>query len=143
MVTNCIRAEEGCEGLHGDAGNGHVAVFGCIGGVLAVEADHGEYESVFIPAPAGEPDDFRITSMWGYRRDCTISSRLGSAVGLYIVEPEDGLMEQIIPASEDLRPINVALSYDGEKLLVVMSDGELADVRRPRPGPAGIGPTIS
>ena len=50
---------------------------------------------------------------------------LGSGVGLYIVEPEDGLMEQIIPASEDLRPINVALSYDGEKLLVVMSDGEL------------------
>ncbi len=119
-----FRAEEGCEGLHGDAGNGHAAVFGCVGGVLAVEADHGEYESVFIPAPAGEPDDFRITSMWGYD-GLDHFFGLGSAVGLYLVEPEDGSMEQIIPASEDLRPINVAVSHDGEKLLVVMSDGEL------------------
>ena len=119
-----FRAEEGCEGLHGDAGNGHMAVFGCVGGVLAVEADHGEYESVFVPAPAGEPDDFRITSVWGYEGLHHFFG-LGSAVGLYIVEPEDGYMEQVIPASEDLRPINVAISHDGEKLLVVMSDGEL------------------
>ena len=34
-------------------------------------------------------------------------------------------MEQLIPASEELRPIQVTLSYDGEALLVVMSDGEL------------------
>ena len=46
-------------------------------------------------------------------------------MGLYIIEPEDGFMEQIIPASEELRPINVAMSHNGEALLVVMSDGEL------------------
>ena len=119
-----FRAEEGCEGLHGDAGNGHMAVFGCVGGVLAIEADHGEYESTFIPASAGEPEDFRITSVWGHV-GLDHFFGLGSAVGLYLVEPEDGAMEQIIPASEDLRPINVAVSHDGEKLLVVMSDGEL------------------
>ena len=34
-------------------------------------------------------------------------------------------MEQLIPASDELRPIQVALSYDGEALFVVMSDGEL------------------
>ena len=119
-----FRAEEGCESLHGDAGNGHVAVFGCVGGVLAIEADHGEYESAFISAPAGEPDDFRITSVWGYD-GLDHFFGLGSDVGLYLVEPEDGIMEQIIPASEDLRPINVAIGHDGEKLLVVMSDGEL------------------
>ena len=34
-------------------------------------------------------------------------------------------MEQLIPASEELRPINVAMSHDGESLLVAMSDGEL------------------
>ena len=46
-------------------------------------------------------------------------------MGLYVVEPEEGEMEQLIPATESLRPIQVALSYDGEHLLVVMSDGEL------------------
>ena len=30
---NVLHHDEGCEGLHGDAGNGHIAVFGCVGGV--------------------------------------------------------------------------------------------------------------
>ena len=34
-------------------------------------------------------------------------------------------MEQFIPASDELRPINVTVSHGGEALLVVMSDGEL------------------
>ena len=117
-------APEGCPDLHGDAGNGHIAVFGCTGGVLAVEDHHGEYHSWFIDAPAGSPDDFRITSLWGYD-GLDHFFGLGSAVGLYLVEAEEGEMEQLIPASEDLRPIQVAVSHDGELLLVVMSDGEL------------------
>lgn len=118
-------AEAGCPDLHGDAGNGHVAVFGCTGGVLAVEAhDDGDYHDEFIAAPAGSPADFRITSLWGYD-DLDHFFGLGSAVGLYVVEPEAGEMELLIPATEELRPIQVALSYDGELLLVVMSDGEL------------------
>ena len=116
--------EEGCEGLHGDASNGHMAAFGCVGGVLVVEAHDGEYEAMFVGAPAGEPDDFRLTSVWGYP-GLDHFFALGSAVGLYVVDPEDGMMEQLISASEDLRPINVALSHDGETLLVVMSDGEV------------------
>ena len=116
--------EEGCEGLHGDASNGHMAAFGCVGGVLVVEAHDGEYEAMFVGAPAGEPDDFRLTSVWGYP-GLDHFFALGSAVGLYVVDPEEGAMEQLIPASEDLRPINVALSHDGETLLVVMSDGEV------------------
>ena len=119
-----LHHDEGCEGLHGDAGNGHMAVFGCIGGVLAVEAHDGEYEGMFIGPPAGSPDDFRLTSVWGYP-GLDHFFALGSAVGLYLVEPEEGAMEQLIPASEELRPINVAMSHDGEALLVVMSDGEL------------------
>ncbi len=115
---------EGCPDLHGDAGNGHMAVFGCTGGVLVVEYHDGHYEHDFISGPAGSPDDFRITSVWGYH-GLDHFFALGSAVGLYIVEPEDGAMEQLIAASDDLRPIQVALSYDGELLLVVMSDGEI------------------
>ncbi|MDE2787348.1 MAG: zinc ABC transporter substrate-binding protein [Chloroflexota bacterium] len=119
-----LHRAEGCPDLHGDAGNGHMAVFGCTGGVLMVEAHDGHYHDAFIPAPAGSPDDFRLTSVWGYY-GLDHFFALGSAVGLYVVEPEEGSMEQLIPATEALRPIQVALSHDGELLLVVMSDGEL------------------
>ncbi len=119
-----LHSETGCEGLHGDASNGHMAVFGCIGGVLFLEAHDGEYEGGFIAAPQGEPEDFRLTSVWGYA-GLDHFFALGSAVGLYVVEPEDGAMEQLIPATENLNPINVAISHDGKALLVMMSDGEL------------------
>ena len=121
---NVLHSAEGCPDLHGDAGNGHMAVFGCTGGVLMVEAHDGHYEDAFISAPDGSPDDFRLTSVWGYD-GLDHFFALGSAVGLYVVEPEAGEMDQLIPATEDLRPIQVALSHDGELLLVVMSDGEL------------------
>ena len=117
-------AESECPDLHGDAGNGHMAVFGCTGGVMMVEAHDGAYEDAFIAAPAGSADDFRLTSVWGYH-GLDHFFALGSAVGLYQVEPEMGTMEQLIPATDALRPIQVALSYDGELLLVVMSDGEV------------------
>ena len=121
---NTLHRAEGCPDLHGDAGNGHMAVFGCTGGVLAVEVHDGHYEDIFVAAPEGSPEDFRLTSVWGYH-GLDHFFALGSAVGLYVVEPEEGEMHQLIPATESLRPIQVALSYDGELLLVVMSDGEL------------------
>ena len=121
---NVLYSAEGCPDLHGDAGNGHIAVFGCTGGVLAVEAHDGDYDHVFIPGPSGSPQDFRLTSVFGYP-DLHHFFALSSSEGLYIVEPEDGVMEQFIPASDDLMPIQVAFSYDGELLLVLMSDGEL------------------
>ena len=121
---NILYSAEGCEGLHGDAGNGHMAAFGCVGGVLVVEADHGEYSHVFVSAPEGSPDDFRLTSVWGYH-DLHHFFALGSAVGLYIVEPEEGEMELFIPSTDALRPIQVAFGHGGETLFVVMSDGEL------------------
>ena len=114
----------GCPDLHGDAGNGHQALFGCTGGALAVEAHDGEYSHAFVAAPEGSPEDFRLTSVWGYP-GLDHFFALGSGVGLYMVDPEEGLMEQMIPAVEGLRPLQVSLTFDGEALLVVMSDGEL------------------
>ena len=96
---NVLHRAEGCPDLHGDAGNGHVAVFGCTGGALMLEAHDGHFEHAFISAPAGSPDDFRLTSVWGYH-GLEHFFALGSAVGLYIVEPEEGEMEQLIPATE-------------------------------------------
>ena len=124
LTGEVLHHDEGCEGLHGDAGNGHMAVFGCRGGAFVVEAHEGNYESVFVAAPAGEPADFRLTSVWGYP-GLDHFFALGPAVGLYVVDPEGRSMEKLIAASDDLSPINVAMSHDGEALLVVMSDGEL------------------
>ena len=124
LEGNVLYTAPGCDQLHGDAGNGHMAVFGCVGGALAIEAHDGEYDHVFVPAPDGAPDDFRLTSVWGYH-GLDHFFALGSAVGLYIVEPEEEEMQQLIPATEDLRPIQVHIGHGGETLLVVMSDGEL------------------
>ena len=113
-----------CPDLQGGAGNGHMAVFGCTGGVLALEAHDGQYDHTFIAAPEGEPDDFRLTTVFGsYGADHFFA--LGSAVGLYIVEPEEGEMEQLIAAGDGNSPIQVALSRDGEEMVVVMSSGEI------------------
>ena len=124
LQGNVLYSAEGCPDLHGDAGNGHQAAFGCTGGALVVEAHDGEYGHVFVPAPDGAPEDFRLTSVWGYPGLGHFFA-LGSEVGLYVVDPEEGRMDQFIPTSGELRPIQVAFGYDGEALLVVMSDGEL------------------
>ena len=121
---NVLYSADGCPNLHGDASNGHIAVFGCTGGVLAVSAEEGEYDHTFIGAPEGSPDNFRLTSVWG-TSGADHFFALGSAVGLYVVEPEEGEMEQLIAAEEGNSPIQVALSRDGEQLVVVMSSGEI------------------
>ena len=123
---NVLHRAEGCEGLHGDAGNGHAAVFGCVGGVLVLEEHGDHFDDYFIGPPAGSPEDFQIRWVWGYPGLHHFFGMDSAVGGLYIIEPEEGIMEQIIPASEDgPNPINVSISHDGEALLVVMSDGEL------------------
>ena len=115
---------EGCQELRGAAGNGRVAAFGCMGGALVMEAHNGEYEVVFIDAPTGSPEDFKLTSVWGYPGLDHFFAQ-GPGVGLYAVDPEEGAMEQLIPASGAATPTTAAISHDGEALLVLMSDGEL------------------
>ena len=124
LSGNVLYTAGDCPDLHGDAGNGHIAVFGCTGGVLAVEAHDGDFEHFFISAPEGEPEDFRLTTVWG-ASGVDHFLALGSAVGLYIVEPEEGEMEQLIAAEDGNSPIQVALSRDGEEMVVVMSSGEI------------------
>ncbi|MYC30594.1 MAG: hypothetical protein F4X65_10995 [Chloroflexi bacterium] len=121
---NILYSAGDCPDLHGDAANGHIAVFGCTGGVLAVEADHGHFHHDFIPAPEGEPEDFRLTTVWG-ASGVDHFLALGSAVGLYLVEPEAGEMVQLVAAEEGNRPIQAAFTPDGEHAVVVMSTGEI------------------
>ncbi len=124
IAGDVLHHDEGCDRLTGSAGNGHMAAFGCVGGALVVEAHDGEYEGMFISPPAGEPEDFRLTSMWGYPGFDHFFAQ-GSEVGMYVIDPEERAMEQLIPYTEDLSPISAAISHDGEALLVAMSDGEL------------------
>ena len=119
-----LHRQEGCKDLHGDAGNGHVAAFACRGGVITLEADHGKYKGRFIPFPEGVSKDLRLTAIWGYS-GLDHFFPLGSAVGVYAVDAKKGVMKQLVPASDALKPINAAVSHDGKALLVVMSDGEL------------------
>ena len=119
-----LHRQEGCKDLHGDAGNGHVAAFACRGGVLTLEADHGKYKGRFIPFPEGVSKDLRLTAIWGYP-GLDHFFPLGSAAGLYAVDAKKGVMKQLVPASDALKPVNAAVSHDGKALLVVMSDGEL------------------
>ena len=121
---NVLYSAGDCPQLHGDASNGHIAVFGCAGGVLAVEADHGHYHHSFIPAPDGEPEDFRLTTVWG-TSGVDHFLALGSAVGLYLVEPEADEMIQLVDAVEGNSPIQAAFTPDGEHAVVVMSTGEI------------------
>ena len=115
---------DGCPDLHGDAGNGHLAVFGCTGGVLAVAADHGQYDHTFIGAPEGSPEDFRLTTVYGTSGSDHFFAT-GSNAGLLVVEPEEGEMELLIPPTEGAKPIQAALSRDGENLVVVLENGEI------------------
>lgn len=119
-----LHQELGCEGLHGNGGNGTVAVFGCIGGAMFVEAHDSSYHGGFVAAPEGEAEDFRLGSVWGtYGLDHFLVS--GRVVGLWVVHPHEGAMELLVPAVEGRSPVAVQFSHDGESFLVLMSNGEL------------------
>ena len=124
LSGNILYTADGCPDLHGDAGNGHMAVFGCTGGVLAVAAEHGQYDHTFIAAPEGSSEDFRLTTVYG-ASGADHFFATGSNAGLLVVEPEEGEMELLIPPTMGAKPIQAALSRDGENLVVVLENGEI------------------
>ena len=83
LSGNILYSAGDCPSLHGDAGNGHIAVFGCVGGVLAVEADHGHFHhsTSFRPPQANRRTSGSLPSgafpaqttswPWVQRWDCT------------------------------------------------------------------------
>ena len=124
LSGNILYTAGECPDLHGDAGNGHMAVFGCTGGVLVVAAEDGQYDHTFIGGPEGSPEDFRLTTVYGaLGADHFFAT--GSNAGLFVVEPEEGEMELLIPPTEGAKPIQAALSRDGENLVVVLENGEI------------------
>ncbi len=80
-----------------------MAVFGCMGGALVIGSEDGNYEGSFIPAPGGTLEEIRLTSVWGHPRLDHFFAQ-GRETGLYLIKPEEGSMEQLIPASGNLVP---------------------------------------
>ena len=124
LAGQVLHHGEGCEDLHGEARNGRAAVFVCTGGALVVTGRDGKYEAQLIPAPDDEPEDSHFISVWGHP-GLDHFFGFGPEVGLYIIDPDAGAMDQLISALEEPNPIGVTISHDGEALLVVLSDGEL------------------
>ena len=118
-----LYSAEDCDSLQGGTSNGHEAAFGCLGGVLVLEAHDGEYSHVFI-VPDGVAEDFQVTDVWGFH-GLDHFFALGSESGLYIVEPGEETMELLLAATDSLHPIQIQFGHGGETLLVVMNDGEL------------------
>ncbi len=120
-----LHQELGCEGLHGNAGNGSVAMFGCIGGAMFVEAhSDATFSGGFVSPPEGAPEDFRLGTIWG-TSGVDHFLGLGGSVGLYVVNPQNGTMQLLIPAVEGRSAVDVKFSHDSSSFLVLMSNGEL------------------
>ena len=117
-----------CPGMHGESHNEHGAAFGCIGGVLFLEAHDGEYEYEFIPNPQEMREDSRIGSVYGHH---DVEHFFGRASyrddqgfaddGIWLIDVEHSEMSQVFSEPS----VSTKFSSDGELLYVLGADGVL------------------
>ncbi len=117
-----------CPGMHGESYNEHGAAFGCVGGVLFLEAHDGEYEHVFIANPPEMREDSRIGSVYGHHH---VEHFFGRASyrgdqgfvddGIWLIDVEHGEMRQVFSEPS----VSTKFSSDGELLYVLGADGVL------------------
>ncbi len=140
-----------CPGMHGETHNEHGVYFGCIGGVLFVEAHDGEYEHLFLTNPPEMREDSRIGSFAGHHH---VDFVIGKASyfdgqgfaddGLWLIDAETGEFTQIFSEPS----FRSAFSSDGELLYVLDAAGllhaldphdgdQLASLELVEPGEAG------
>ena len=125
-------SSESCPGLHGEAHNHDGAAFGCVGGVLFIEAHEGEFEHWFIENPADMKAESRIGTLYGHEDSAVFFGRAsyrdgGSFAddGIWMIHPEEQLMTQVLAADGDKGSVGAAFSDDGETLYVLTNDGML------------------
>ena len=123
---------ESCPGLHGEAHNHDGAAFGCVGGVLFIEGHDGEFEHWFIENPAGMKAESRIGTLYGHEDSAVFFGRAsyrdeGSFAddGIWMINPEERLITQVLPADDAKGSVGAAFSEDGETLYVLTNDGML------------------
>ena len=117
-----------CPGMHGESHNEHGAAFGCIGGVLFLEAHDGEYEHEFIANPPEMREDSRIGSVYGHHH---VEHFFGRASyrddqgfaddGIWLIDVDHGEMHQVFSEPS----VSTKFSSDGELLYVLGADGVL------------------
>ena len=117
-----------CPGMHGESHNDHGAAFGCVGGVLFLEAHDGEYEHEFIANPPEMREDSRIGSVYGHHH---VEHFFGRASyrgdqgfvddGIWLIDVEHGEMRQVFSEPS----VSAKFSSDGELLYVLGADGVL------------------
>ncbi len=125
-------SSDSCPGLHGEAHNHDGAVFGCVGGVLFIEAHEGEFEHWFIENPADMRAESRIGTLYGHEDSAVFFGRAsyrdaGSFAddGIWMIHPEEQLMTQVLAADDAKGSAGAAFSDDGETLYVLTYDGML------------------
>ena len=117
-----------CPGMHGESHNEHGAAFGCIGGVLFLEAHDGEYEHKFITNPPEMREDSRIGSVYGHHH---VEHFFGRASyrddqgfaddGIWLIDVDHSEMRQVFSEPS----VSTKFSSDGERLYVLGADGVL------------------
>ena len=117
-----------CPGMHGESHNEHGAAFGCVGGVLFLEAHDGEYEHEFIDNPPEMREDSRIGSVYGHHHVehffGRASYRDGQSFaddGIWLIDVDHGEMRQVFSEPS----VSTKFSSDGELLYVLGADGVL------------------
>lgn len=125
-------SSESCPGLHGEAHNHDGAAFGCVGGVLFIEAHEGEFEHWFIENPADMRAESRIGSLYGHEDSAVFFGRAsyrdgGSFAddGIWMIHPEERLMTQVLASDDAKGSVGSAFGDDGETLYVLTYDGML------------------
>ena len=117
-----------CPGMHGEAHNEYGAAFGCIGGVLFLDAHDGEYEHEFISNPPEMREDSRIGSVYGHHH---VEHFFGRASyrddegfaddGIWLIDVDHSEMRQVFSEPS----VSTKFSSDGELLYVLGADGVL------------------
>ena len=121
-----------CPGLHGEAHNHDGVAFGCVGGVLFIEAHEGEIEHWFIENPPEMAADSRIGSLYGHEDSAVFFGRASYRDdsgfvddGIWMIDPEESAMTLALPATDEKRSVGASFSDDGETLYTLTYDGML------------------
>ena len=125
-------SSDACPGLHGEAHSHDGVAFGCVGGVLFIESHGDEIEHIFIENPSDMRSESRIGTLYGHEEAAVIfgraSYRDGSSFaddGIWMIDPEEGTIESVLPASDAKGSIGASFSADGEALYALTLDGVL------------------
>lgn len=121
---------ETCADLHGAAQNENHVVFGCADGVLLVDDVGGVFVASKIANPAELATDLRVGTLYGHEHSeqfIGLASAHGGAVAQWVsVDPAEGEIHLIDwQPMAGARPLSHGFSFDGERFLVLDSQGYL------------------